>query len=66
MVTGLVLNHGVFEKRALHSVFFLLAYELFGVPVLFGIGLFRRSVTWKGRQYRLGAGGMVLGLDDMG
>lgn len=65
-VTGLVLNHGVFGKGALHSVFFLLAYELFAVPVLFGIGLFRRSVTWKGRQYRLGAGGMVLGLDDSG
>jgi ceramide glucosyltransferase len=63
-VTGLVLNRGVYRKSALHSIFFLFAYELFAIPVVFGIGLFRRSVTWKGRQYRLGAGGMVMGLDD--
>lgn len=63
-VTGLILNLGVFRTGALHSVFFLLIYELLAGPVLFGIGLFRRSVTWKGRSYRLGAGGMIMGLED--
>jgi hypothetical protein len=42
----------------------LLAYELLAVPVAFVTGLFRTTITWKGRKYRLGPKGMILGTDD--
>jgi hypothetical protein len=43
----------------------VLAYELLAVPFVFGFGLFRRSITWKGRRYRLGPQGMVVGLAEL-
>lgn len=64
--TGMILNRGVFRKATLRSVLFMLGYEVLAVPVVFGLGLFRRKVTWKGREYRLGPKGVVLGLDDSG
>jgi ceramide glucosyltransferase len=61
--TSVILNLGVFRIGALHSVLTVLAYELLVVPLVLGFGLFRRSITWKGRRYRLGPKGMVLGLE---
>ena len=63
--TSIILNIGVYRKGTLHSFLSVLAYELFAVPLVFGFGLFSRSITWKGRRYRLGSKGMVLGLDDL-
>jgi len=60
-----ILNLGVFRIGALHSVSTVLAYELLAVPLVFGFGLFRRSIMWKGRRYRLGPQGMVVGLGDL-
>ena len=64
VASGVTLDRGVYRRRALPSVVPLLLYEVFVVPAVFGPGLFRRSVTWKGRRYRLGRGGMVQGLED--
>lgn len=62
--SGLILDVGVYGHRAFRSIAPLLLYEVAVAPVVFGLGLFRRSIMWKGRRYRLGPGGMVLGLED--
>jgi ceramide glucosyltransferase len=64
MASGVILDLGVYGHGALRSILPLLLYEVFAVPVVFGLGLFRRSITWKGRRYRLGPRGMVLGLEN--
>lgn len=60
-----ILDRGVYRQPVLRSVPALLAYELLAVPVLFGAGLFRRSVEWKGRRYHLGKGGRILKIEEL-
>lgn len=36
-----------------------LAYELLIAPWLFPVAAFRREITWRGRRYRLGTGGVL-------
>jgi ceramide glucosyltransferase len=62
--SGVILDLGVYGHGAPRSIVPLLAYEVVVVPVVFGLGLFRRSITWKGRRYRLGSRGVVVGLGD--
>jgi ceramide glucosyltransferase len=63
---GMVLNLRVYRRDLLTSFLALVVYELIAVPVLYGVGIFRRSITWKGRKYRIGRRGMVLGPADSG
>jgi cellulose synthase/poly-beta-1,6-N-acetylglucosamine synthase-like glycosyltransferase len=63
--SGVILDVGVYGHGAFRSIVPLLLYEVFVVPVVFGLGLFRRSIMWKGRRYRLGPRGMVLGLENL-
>ena len=65
MASGVILDVGVYGHGAFRSIVPLLLYEVFVVPVVFGLGLFRRSIMWKGRRYRLGPRGMVLGLENL-
>jgi hypothetical protein len=37
----------------------LIPYELLAVPLLFGAGLFRRTIVWRGRRYRIGRHGAI-------
>ena len=56
----LALNGTVY--RGLRRTRFALAvigYELVVVPVLFGIGLFKRSLIWRGRKYVIGSQGRI-------
>ncbi len=43
----------------------LVPYELLAVPVLFGLGLFRRTIEWRGRRYRLGPHGVIQSAADV-
>jgi ceramide glucosyltransferase len=63
-VSGVILDVGVYRHGAFRSIVPLLLYEVVVVPVVFGLGLFGRSIMWKGRRYRLGPRGMVLGLEN--
>jgi hypothetical protein len=43
----------------------LVPYELLAVPVLFGLGLFRHTIEWRGRRYRLGPHGVIQSAADV-
>lgn len=58
--TGMLLNLRVYRMSPVPLPIFAVAYELIGVPLLFGPGFFRRTVVWKGRRYRLGPHGVIL------
>ena len=38
----------------------LIPYELLAVPLLFGAGLFRHTLVWSGRRYRIGRHGAIV------
>ncbi|HEX6798350.1 MAG TPA: glycosyltransferase, partial [Ktedonobacterales bacterium] len=44
----------------------LIPYELLAVPLLFGAGLFRRTIVWRGRRYRVGRHGAIQGVSELG
>lgn len=44
----------------------LIPYELLAVPLLFGAGLFRRTIVWSGRRYRIGRHGAIQGVSELG
>lgn len=61
----IALNRWVYKE--LQPAQFLLVvflYEILVVPVLFGIGLFRRRITWRGREYLIGKGGEIMKIMD--
>lgn len=65
LLASLLVNTGVYRQPALRHSLSLLAYELVAVPVLFTIGLFTRTVEWKGRRYRIGRQGRILAMEDV-
>lgn len=44
----------------------LIPYELLAVPLLFGAGLFRRTIVWRGRRYRIGQHGRIQAVSELG
>ena len=59
----LALNRRIF--RSLPPTRFavsVILYELLLVPLLFGIGFFKRTLIWRGRKYRIGKNGKILGI----
>jgi len=60
IVTAALLNARVYRMPPLPLAVYAVAYELVGVPLLFGAGFFRRTIVWKGRRYRLGRRGVIL------
>jgi ceramide glucosyltransferase len=61
ILTAVLLNLRVYRLPPLPLPLLAVAYELAGVPLLFGAGLFRRTIVWKGRRYRLGRHGVIRG-----
>jgi len=61
VITGMLLNARIYRLPVLPLPLLAVVYELVGVPVLFGAGLFRRTIEWKGRRYRLGRHGVIRG-----
>jgi hypothetical protein len=57
--SAFLLNRRVYALPGLRSLWLLPAYELLAVPVLFGKGVFQRTIHWRGRRYRLGRHGMI-------
>jgi ceramide glucosyltransferase len=53
------LNRWVYHTPSLWLPLLLVPYELLVVPLLFGAGLFRRTIVWRGRRYRLGHHGVI-------
>ena len=64
LASGLILNRRVYSIPGLQCVPLLIPYELLAVPVLFGTGLFRRTIEWKGRKYVLGRHGTIVGMHE--
>ncbi len=60
IITAMLLNVRVYRMPPLPLPLYAVAYEIAGVPLLFGAGLFRRTIIWKGRRYRLGRHGVIL------
>lgn len=60
VVSAYQLDRWVYHQRSGARPLLLIPYELVAVPVLFGIGLFRRTIVWRGRRYRIGRHGMIL------
>ena len=59
LASAFTLNCRVYSISGLRNLFFLPAYELVAVPILFGKGLFQRTIEWRGRRYRLGRNGII-------
>jgi hypothetical protein len=64
VAAAMIVNRAVYRREFFDSVLGLVSYEVFAVPLLYLSGIFRRSVTWKGRRYRIGRKGFVLGAGD--
>jgi ceramide glucosyltransferase len=63
-----LLNRDVYRITGMPAIklaLLLIPYELLAVPVLFGLGLFRRTIEWRGRRYRLGPHGVIQGVADV-
>jgi ceramide glucosyltransferase len=58
--SAFALDHWVYHQRSGFRPMLLIPYELVAVPILFAIGLFRRSIVWRGRRYRIGLHGAIL------
>lgn len=59
-----VLNARSYGLPPLPLAFWLIPYELLAVPLLFGAGLFRRTLVWRGRRYRIGRHGHILAVEE--
>jgi hypothetical protein len=59
LASALSLNDRIYCIPRLRYLPMLPAYELFAVPIIFGKGLFQRTIEWRGRHYRLGRHGMI-------
>lgn len=57
-----LLNARVYRQPALPLPLLLVPYELLLVPLLFGAGLFRRTIEWRGRRYQIGRRGVIQGI----
>lgn len=62
IASALWLNRRVYHMAATGLALLLAPYELLAVPVLFGLGLFRHTIEWRGRRYRLGHHGVIQGV----
>jgi ceramide glucosyltransferase len=59
LASGLVLHARAYGWRGAGAMVWLPAYEILAVPVLFSRGLVARELTWRGRRYRVGRGGVI-------
>ena len=59
LASAFLLNRRVYALPGLCSLWLLPVYELLAVPILFGKGVFQRTIHWRGRRYRLGRHGMI-------
>jgi ceramide glucosyltransferase len=66
LASVLLLNRSVYIR--LPRMRYLLAvvgYELLVAPILFGLGFFWRTLVWRGRRYRIGRLGKLLGVEKL-
>lgn len=59
-----LLNARSYGLPVLPLPLWLIPYELLAVPLLFGAGLFRRAIVWRGRRYRIGLHGHILSVQE--
>ena len=59
LASAFLLNRRVYALPGLRYLWLLPVYELLAVPILFGKGVFQRTIHWCGRRYRLGRHGMI-------
>ncbi len=59
LASAFTLNRRIYSFSGLRNLFFLPVYELVAVPILYGKGLFQRTIEWRGRRYRLGRHGVI-------
>jgi hypothetical protein len=64
LASGFTLNRRIYFISGLRNLIFLPAYELVAVPILFGKGLFQRTIEWRGRRYRPGRHGAILSMSE--
>jgi ceramide glucosyltransferase len=64
LASAFTLNRRIYSISGLRNLIFLPAYELVAVPILFGKGLFQRTIEWRGRRYRLGRHGVIQAMSD--
>jgi hypothetical protein len=64
LASALTLNRRIYFISGLRNLIFLPAYELLAVPILFGKGLFQRTIEWRGRRYRLGRHGVIQAMSE--
>jgi hypothetical protein len=64
LASGFTLNRRIYSISGLRNLIYLPAYELLAVPILFGKGIFQRTIEWRGRRYRLGRHGAIQAMSD--
>ncbi len=63
--SAFTLNRRIYFISGLRNLFFLPVYELVAVPVIFGKGLFQKTIEWRGRRYRLGRHGVIQAMTEI-
>lgn len=51
LASALTLNRRIYSIQRLRYLCLLPVYELVAVPIIFGKGLFQRTIEWRGRRY---------------
>lgn len=59
----IVLNTSIYKMPASTNLLMTIAYDLIFFPILFFINLFKTTIEWKGKTYKLGKQGKIISID---
>lgn len=63
-VTNIIaLNKSIYKMSIFTNLFMTIAYDLIFFPILFFINLFKTTIEWKGKIYKLGKQGKIISID---
>jgi hypothetical protein len=66
LASVLLLNGSVYTRLPrMRYLLPVVGYELLVAPILFGLGFFWRTLVWRGRRYRIGRLGKLLGVEKL-
>jgi cellulose synthase/poly-beta-1,6-N-acetylglucosamine synthase-like glycosyltransferase len=58
-----VLNTSIYKMPVSSNLLMTIAYDLIFFPILFFINLFKTTIEWKGKIYKLGKQGKIISID---
>jgi hypothetical protein len=58
-----ILNTSIYKMPVSSNLFMTIAYDLIFFPILFFLNLFKTTIEWKGKRYKLGKQGKIISID---